>query len=321
MEKSLQSSINQKANHDEGEVDANAGIIYMLIASFCFALTGACTRILRNDIGPIELVFFRNLVGIPFIIYALCRIPAIQKGGKFALLVFRGVIGTIALYAFFYSISKIGLAVAITYQQSYPVFLAIMSIFAFGEKLEAKEWLAVLVGFAGICMIFFPQISVSTLSLKSNTIGFSNAVLTGSAYLSIRGLRDYYDTKVIVFSFMAAGIVLPIISMVIGHYFYNPDFDFIIEKWVWPQWRDLGWVLLLGIAALFGQIYLTKAFSHQKTGIIAAVGYSNIVFSILFGILLSDPIPYLITWMGILFVIICGLIIAFKKKTPLLPKA
>ncbi|MBK9736690.1 MAG: EamA family transporter [Saprospiraceae bacterium] len=51
--------------------DQHRGILYMLIASFCFAFTGACARYLRDDINPIELVLFRNLIGIGFIFF-LC---------------------------------------------------------------------------------------------------------------------------------------------------------------------------------------------------------------------------------------------------------
>lgn len=73
-------------------------------------------------------------------------------------------------------------------------------------------------------------------------------------------------------------------------------------------------ILLLGVAALFGQIYLTKAFSYQKTGIIAAVGYSNIVFSIIFGTILGDAFPNLLSLMGIGLIIACGVMVSWEKK-------
>lgn len=110
----------------------------MLIASFCFALTGACAKVLSDDVSPIQLVFFRNVIGIAYIIWVLSQRKEAYEGGKFGLLVFRGVIGTIALYAFFYGIKHIGLAVAITYQQAYPIFIAFASFFLFGERPVAR---------------------------------------------------------------------------------------------------------------------------------------------------------------------------------------
>jgi drug/metabolite transporter (DMT)-like permease len=294
--------------------DLKQGIMFMLIASFSFAVVGACTRILRDSISSVEIVFFRNLIGVVFIGYSVFRRPLVQIGGKPLLLVFRGVIGTIALYTFFYSITKIGLAEAITYQQTYPIFIAIFSVFIAGEGLRRNEWIAVLIGFTGICFIFFPQMSGGIHSTRSHIIGISNAILTAFAYMSIRGLSNYYDARSIVLSFMISGIVLPIISMAIGQYYELPSLDFLVASYVSPHGSDWFWILVLGITAMVGQIYLTKAFSFGKAGTISAVGYSNIVFSVIFGLFLGDPRPSIIAFFGIAFVIISGIIISYQSK-------
>lgn len=294
--------------------DLQRGIMYMVIASFSFALTGACARYLRSDINPIELVLFRNIIGAGFIVYSLIQKPADALGGKIGLLIFRGVIGTLALYTFFYGISKIGLAIAITYQQSYPVFLSVMAIFLLGEKLIFREWTAIIIGFVGICLIFLPSVDSSQLTLKHHLLGISNAVMTGMAYMSIRGLSKYYDQRTIILSFMLSGIILPVISLSLGRVEEFPQFDFFIQKFDTPKMEHIPVILLLGIAALVGQVYLTKAFSYQKTGVIAAVGYSNIVFSIIFGTMLGDVFPDVLSMTGILLIIICGVMVSFKKN-------
>jgi drug/metabolite transporter (DMT)-like permease len=269
---------------------------------------------MRHDLGPIEMVFFRNLFGVVFIISSLIKRPPSQTGGKLGLLIFRGVIGTLALYTFFYGVTKIGLAVSISYQQSYPIFLAVFGSLFLNEKLLPREWFAVFIGFLGVVLIFFPQISMDSISPKANVLGIANAIMTGSAYLSIRGLRKYYDTRTIVLSFMATGIILPIFSILVGSNMDTKGLDFLFESFVMPHGATWLWLFLLGLTALIGQIYLTKAFTHERTGIIAAVGYSNIVFSVLFGILLLDPIPSITTFFGIGMVILCGVLLARKKK-------
>ncbi len=286
----------------------------MILASFCFALTGACTRILGNSISSVEIVFFRNVIGVVFILASVFNKPLKQVGGKPGLLIFRGVIGTIALYTFFYSVTKIGLAEAITYQQSYPVFIAFFSIFIANEALFKNEWIAVLLGFAGIFLIFYPQMHLEQAHLRSHTIGLANAILTGLAYMSIRGLSQYYDGRSIVLSFMVSGIVLPIFSMAIGGFYDLPNLDFLVAKFVMPQGRDWLWIVILGVAAMIGQIYLTKAFNYGKAGAISAVGFSNILFSIGFGILLGDALPGIWALAGIALVIIAGVIIAYQPK-------
>ncbi len=296
------------------ETNLRRGMWYMLIASFCFAFTGACARYLRNDINPIELVLFRNLIGVVYIGYSIYRVPIIQVGGKLRLLVFRGVIGTLALYSFFYGISKIGLAISITYQQSYPVFLALIGGLYLGDKLKIHQRAAIVIGFCGIILIFVPSIDVASLSTRHHVIGLSNGIMTGLAYLSIRGLSTYYDNRAIILSFMVSGIILPIISLSIGHFVQIDYLDFLIDKFVWPTGWQYFTILILGIAALVGQIYLTKAFSYQKTGVIAAIGYSNIIFSILFGTILGDAFPSWTSLLGIAMIVTCGIMVSWKTK-------
>ncbi len=286
----------------------------MLVASFCFALVGACTRILGKQISSVEIVFFRNLIGVVFIFYSIYKKPLVQTGGKMGLLVFRGVIGTIALYTFFYSVTKIGLAEAITYQQSYPVFIAVFSIFIAGEALVKNEWLAVLLGFGGICFIFFPQISLGNGDVRNHLIGLVNAVLTALAYMSIRGLSTFYDNRSIVLSFMLSGILMPLISMGLGAYYEFPRLDFLVAAYVQPSGVDWIWIIVLGIAALIGQLYLTKAFGYGKAGAISAVGFSNILFSIFFGVLLGDAFPGNWALLGIFLVIAAGILISYQTK-------
>lgn len=294
--------------------DSRKGIGYMLVASFGFALTGACARALSDEINPIELVLFRNLFGVVFILFSIYRRPVIQAGGRMWLLIFRGVIGTAALYSFFYGISRIGLAVSITYQQSYPVFLALFAAYAMHEHLNRREWTAVFLGFAGIFLIFFPAFDTSLLTVKHHIIGLSNALMTGMAYLSIRGLSRWYDERSIILSFMLSGIVLPVISLTIGSFTDPGHLDFLIAGVDIPEWKHLPVILLLGLAALLGQVFLTRAFSFQKTGIIAAVGYSNIIFSIFFGIMLGDDLPSALGFAGILLIIVSGVLIAYRGE-------
>ena len=286
----------------------------MLGAAFCFSISGACTKVLGKRISSVELVFFRNIIGVVFVLFTIYRKPLVQVGGKFSLLVFRGIIGTLALYTFFFSITKIGLAEAITYQQSYPILLALMSTYLFKEKLDFKGWLAVFLGFGGICLIFLPQFKIDINSIKYHTFGLANAIMTAMAYLSIKQLSGFYDSRSIVLSFMFSGIVLPIISLIAGQYIYIDALAFMFGTFNWPMGIEWLWICILALSALLGQILLTKAFTFGNTGEVSAIGYSNIVFSILFGVLLGDPFPNILSILGILLIIICGIYITARKS-------
>lgn len=283
----------------------------MLGASFFFALMAASSKWLSRDFSTVQQVFFRNLIGVVYVLLSIWRVPMVHKGGKLPLLVFRGVIGTISLYLLFYAISTLGLGQAITYQYTYPIFLALFSWLLIGEKLSGKEWMAIMIGFMGILLIFRPDMH---LTAREHMIGLGNAILTSFAYLSIRQLSGYYDTRAIVLSFMLSGIVLPGISMMAGTVWGTiPGFEFLLGTFKWPETLTQWLVILsLGITALIGQFMMTMAFQYGKAGQVASVSYSNIIFSLLFGILLGEGLPDMLVLSGILLIITGGILVARK---------
>jgi len=291
------------------------GMIYMLLAAFCFSVSGSSTKVLGNHINSVELVLFRNIIGVIFVFSSIFKKPLNSTGGKPNVLVFRGVIGTLALYTFFYAITKIGLAEAITYQQSYPIFLAIMGVIFLKEIPGKLVWLAIIIGFLGICLIFLPQFSIGLLTLKFHAFGISNAIMTAMAYMSIKQLAGYYDSRTIVLSFMLSGIFLPLISLLLGHFIEPGGFEFIIAKFDVPRSGDWLWIMVLAVSALFGQIALTKAFTLGDSGEVSAIGYFNILFSVWFGVLLGDATPGLTGFLGMVLIILSGVLISFSKKS------
>ncbi|MBR6613049.1 MAG: DMT family transporter, partial [Campylobacter sp.] len=136
------------------------GIYYMLIASLLFAGTGALSKILSSELSSIEIVFFRNIIGLGLIILMIYKKPLHQIGGKFWLLAFRGIIGTIGLYAFFYNIAHIDLATAFTFSKTSPIFTALLAAFIFKERLSYLGWFAIFIGFIGILFIIEPTLGV-----------------------------------------------------------------------------------------------------------------------------------------------------------------
>ncbi|WP_229238531.1 DMT family transporter [Dyadobacter sp. Leaf189] len=288
------------------------GIYLMLGAAFFFSLTSALSKWLGRDFHIVQLVFFRNIVGVVFVLSSIRQRPLVQQGGKLGLLIFRGVVGTLSLYMLFYAIQTLGLGRASTYQYTYPIFLALLSWLLIGETLNGGEWAAIFIGFTGILLVFRPDLSIS---LRDNALGLGNALLTAISYLSIRQLGLVYDTRAIILSFMLSGIVMPIISMLVGTYYPVEHLDFLIGTFKWPDnmWQWLGF-LALGLTALAGQKMLTQSFTFDKAGRVAAIGYSNILFSVLIGFLMGEAIPSVPMLAGMLLIVAGGILISFAKS-------
>ncbi|WP_086303900.1 DMT family transporter [Campylobacter devanensis] len=286
------------------------GIYYMLIASLLFAGTGALSKILSSELSSIEIVFFRNIIGLGLIIWMIYKRPLHQAGGKFWLLAFRGIIGTIGLYAFFYNIAHIDLATAFTFSKTSPIFTALLAAFIFKERLSYLGWFAIFIGFIGILFVIAPTLGVS----KDEYIGLLSGIGAALAYTSIRGLRKHYDTRAIVLSFMLCGSAMPLLSMIVGSFYYRPDLDFLISPFIMPSLTSWVMVILMGLLATGFQIYLTKAYAaSKKAGVVAAVGYSDVIFSMIFGLILGDALPDAWAFLGIVMIIGAGILVARER--------
>jgi len=281
----------------------------MLISSFLFSFTGGFAKELSLYMSSLEVVFFRNVSGVIIISYAVYRLPLKQIGGKPFLLFMRGFVGFCALLMYFYNIAHISLAEALTFSKVSPIFTAIFSYILLKEKLSKTAWSGVFIGFFGV--MFITGFDILGLS-KTDWLGILSGVGAGLAYTSIRELRKYYENKAIVLSFMTVGTVGPVALMIIGSFYTTKTYDWILAPFVMPSGIAWFYIVGLGVFATLSQVYMTKAYSLAQGGVVGAIGYTTILFSILVGILLGDSFPSQTILIGIVFIVISGLLVAKK---------
>lgn len=290
------------------------GIFFMLLAALGFSLMGGAAKALKESFTAGQLVFYRNAIGLIFLVPGLIVKPPIQEGGKPWRLAFRGLMGALALYTLLYCILHLPLGTAMSYNLTSALFIAIFSFLFFGEYHGRKVLLAVLLGFTGMLLIYKP---VMHYPWYYHATGLMSGIISAVAYLTLGRLAAYYDSRVIVLSFLLAGVLLPSVSLLI-HYMSGIHADgLFIINWKWPTGIEWFYVLFMGVAALFGQYCVTKAYGADKAGIVSVFGYSNIIYSVFIGMLLGDAFPDLTSWTGIACIIISGIIISLFKRSQL----
>jgi drug/metabolite transporter (DMT)-like permease len=102
--------------------------------------------------------------------------------------------------------------------------------------------------------------------------------------------------------------------MILKYIFSIPADDVFFIAWRWPAGIQWFYIIWLGLAALFGQYFVTKAYGADKAGIVSAIGYANIVFSVFIGMALGDAFPDWMSLSGILCIISSGVIISLVKS-------
>ncbi len=287
------------------------GIRYMLLAALCFSLMGAAAKILKGSFGAGQLVFWRNAVGLIVLIAGFMLKPPVNKGGKFHLLLFRGLMGTTALYTLLYCILHIPLGTAMTYNLTSALFIAVFSFLLFKEYHGRYVLLAVLLGFFGMLLIYKPAMHYPWYY---HVAGLVSGITSALAYITVNRLAPHYDARIIVLSFIGTGVLIPFLFMITRYAFNITPDDVFFINWRWPVGIEWFYVLWLGLAALFGQYFVTKAYGADKAGIVSSIGYANIIFSVFFGMALGDAFPDWMSSLGILCIISSGVIISLVKR-------
>src|ERR1043165_638186 len=286
------------------------GILFMLLAALGFSVMGGAAKTLKGNFNAGQLVFYRNVIGLIFLLPGLFVRPPAHVGGKMGRLVFRGFMGTVALYTLLYCVLHFPHGTAMSYNLTSTLFIAIFSFFLFQEYHGKRVAFAVILGFVGMLLIYKP---VMYLPWYYHLAGLLSGITSAIAYLTVNRLTKYYDPRIIVLSFLMSGFIIPLISMIVHYTAGFPTDGLFIIDFKWPQGIQWLSLLLMGLAALFGQYFVTRAYGSDKAGIVSVFGYANIIYSVFIGMLLGDAFPDWFSWGGIFCIITSGIIISMVK--------
>ena len=276
------------------------GILFMLLSALIAALSGAVAKVLSQSMDPIEIVFYRNFLGVLIILYSLKKIPVNINMSKLHLLFLRGFFGTLAMLFFFYTIATIPLGEAIILNKTSPFFVTILAFYLMKESINKNTVFALIIGFIGVVLIIKPfgiEISIDHI------FGVLGGFFAAAAYATIKKIKDIYDARVIMLSFMGIGTILPLLIFLFTPY---SEFKIHSDLFVWLL------IAFMAILSTVSQWLLTRAYSLSPASIIGVVGYSSIPFAVGFGVMLGDSLPDILTFAGIALIILGGIIVSKK---------
>lgn len=265
------------------------GIICIIASAFCFSLMSLFIR-LSGDVPVIQKCFFRNLVAFFIAVGGMLRAhqPIRIGKGNFKYLSLRAIGGTIGMLCNFYAVDHLALSDASILNKLSPFFAIIFSVFVLKEVANYKEWIAVIIAFIGAMFVVKPSFNVEVIPAIVAVIGGCGA---GFAYTYVRKLGQRGENSLMVVLFFSAFSMLVTL----------PFFIFDFHPMTMLQWMYL---ILTGVAAAGGQIFITLAYKYAPAKEISVYDFSNVVFTALWGVLFLEQIP---DWLSIIgYIIIIG---------------
>jgi S-adenosylmethionine uptake transporter len=281
--------------------------LWMIAASLLFASMGVCVKLGSAQFSAAELVFFRGFISL-LLVYGYMRFTGLTPATRYwRIHITRSISGFISLVLYFYSISIVPLATAVTLNYTSPLFLALLLAFWQGERIRPLLYVALLAGFVGVILLLRP--TWHSEQLAGGLFGLGSGVISSIAYLNVRTLGELGEPEwrtVFYFSLISAIGGLP---------------------WVLATWDfhsahaiDLhGGLLLLGVGGFgaLAQLCMTRAYKKGKTMVVASFAYTTVVFSSLFGIWLWDERLPLLAALGAGLIVASGVLAtAFSRAAP-----
>jgi S-adenosylmethionine uptake transporter len=276
--------------------------LWMLVASLLFACMGVCVKFAAATHSAVEITFYRSFISL-ILMFGLVRLNRVALATPhWRWQISRGVVGFSALFAYFYAITLMPLATAVTLNYTSAIFLALYLALA-GMRISAGILSALIVGLLGVALLLKPSFHAD--QLLGGLIGLGSGVLAGMAYFSVRelGARGEPEMRTVFYFSLVSSVCAGI----------------------WLMFSELHAVdlrsglLLLGVAsfATVAQLAMTRAYTRGKTLMSAALAYSTVIFSSLFGALFWGEVLDASAWFAIALIILSGIAAThFSRASP-----
>ena len=264
------------------------GTWLMFVSALAFSAMTVLVKIVGQRIPSQEIVAARAIVSLVLSLWLLRRAGISPWGEDRLWLWIRGGLGFAGLSCVYGAVTHLPLAEATVLQYLHPSITAILAGVFLGEAITRRLFIATGFSLLGVIIVARPAIlfghETSSLDPLWVLVAIAGTVFSAAAYVVIRRLSRTEDPLVIVFYFPL--VTLPAAVLTVG------------SDFVWPEIID--WVLLVGVgfSAQIGQVSLTRGLAVLPAAQGTALSYLQIVFAVLWAILIFDERPDLWTLVG-----------------------
>ena len=260
-------------------------------------------KYLSSDLSFFQITwsryFFTVFFTLPFMFFFFRKNLTWTSQPK--LQIYRGLTLFFANILFFYSISIISMAKALTLAFVAPLITTALSPIFLGEKVGFRRWSAVLVGFVGSLIVVRPGfVEFNLASLAALGTGFFYGI-----YLIIT--RKLHSSDNPLLTLLLTGVV----GVVIASFF-------VPIVWIAPTFDQWSLLALMGIFACLGHLFLILSLKYADASKLAPFGYFEIVTNVILGYYFFGDFPDYWTWVGLSIIVCSGIYIFFREKINLI---
>ena len=295
-------------------------ILLILSGMTVFAIQDTLIKLISDTTNIFLIYFVRSLVGLIVIIFYL-KI----KNKPFIFKTYYPFLTSIRVFCFFigfslyyFSLTKLSLALAITLFFVSPFFISIFSMLIIKETIGIHRWLAISVGFLGVYLVMNPQFhdfNIYSLFPVICAVCYSFSVVIQkktSDKDSLFSQVSHLYISAIIFSFL--------LKLSLHNVSFSPEtieeFQFVLSDWNIYNLTVLFMLVIIGLTGVIGWLCLFSAYRIGSPPTIAPFEYVIILWAILISWFLWGETLTFRAYVGLLFIISAG-IYTFYRETKL----
>ncbi|MEM7169094.1 MAG: DMT family transporter [Pseudomonadota bacterium] len=275
------------------------GIALMVIGILLLGINDALIKVMveRHPLG--QMIFMRGF----FALFPMAWL--VWRAGGWQTLAWRSISGqigcalllTLALFLFVYSLSILPLGLATIMVYTNPIMVAALAPFVLGEKVGWRRWSAVVLGFAGAALVFFPADSHLVWGLF---LPLSVALLSALRDLLIR-LLVRSETSISIFA--SAHIMVMVVAACT-----------LVGGWVPLTMEEIALLAINGLVFCFAIYFMTESFRYAEASLVSPFKYIGVVVGLLLGFAFWDEVPSDLALIGAAVIVASGLFISFRER-------
>jgi len=274
-------------------------ITFNLLAWIMLPVMDGFAKYLSTDLPVLQITwaryFFTVAFTLPIMFFFYNKHLVWTDKPKLQLL--RGVILLCANICFFYAISVISLAKALTLAFIAPLIVTALSPVLLGERVGVRRWTAVILGFLGTLVVIRP--------------GFVELNLASFAALGTGVMYGFYLIITRKLSTSDNPLLTLLLTGLVGAIIISCTMPFV---WIKPTLNEWSMMAGIGVFACIGHLFLILSLKYADASKLAPFSYFEIVTNIIIVYYFFNDFPDNWTFFG-LFIIISSGIYIFRRET------
>ena len=274
-------------------------ITFNLLAWVMLPIMDGFAKYLSSDLPVLQITWSRYFFTVAFtfpIMFFFFRKNLVWTD-KPKLQLIRGLILLTANVCFFYSISIISLAKALTLAFIAPLIVTAFSPIFLGENVGFRRWSAVIIGFIGSMVVIRP--------------GFVEINLASLAALGTGVMYGFYLIITRKLSSSDNPLLTLLLTGVVGAIIISFVMPFV---WVKPTLNQWSMMAAIGIFACIGHLFIILSLKYADASKLAPFSYFEIVTNIIIGYYFFNDFPDKWTFLGLFIIILSGIYISRREN-------